>query len=74
MPKLPLISGAQALRVFGQLGFTPVRRRGSHVVLRRDDKGCVIPMHRELAQGTLRSALKQAGIDADDFVHAWRNL
>ena len=40
MPELPRISGSEAVRVFGLLGFRNVRQRGSHVVLRRGDSGC----------------------------------
>ena len=68
MPELPHISGRRAIKIFEALGFSIVRQRGSHVVLRRGDKGCVIPLHRELAAGTLRSAIKQAGITIEDFL------
>jgi len=61
MPELPKISGDEAIKVFKKLGFYQARQKGSHVVMRRDDKGCVIPRHKELALGTLRSAIKQAG-------------
>jgi len=27
----------------------------------------IVPLHRELARGTLRSILKQAGITVDEF-------
>jgi len=30
--------------------------------------GCVVPLHRELALGTLKSILKQASIDLDEFI------
>lgn len=71
MPELPRISGDEALKVFKKLGFYQTRQKGSHVVMRRDDKGCVIPRHKELALGTLRSAIKQAGISVDEFITAW---
>jgi len=70
MPELPRISGDEAIRVFKALGFYEARQRGSHVVLRRGDKGCVIPRHKELAIGTLRSAIRQAGISTEEFVKA----
>ena len=73
MPELPRISGLQAIKLFGKLGFAVVRQRGSHVVLRKMNKGCVIPIHKELAVGTLRSAIKQAGITPDDFLNAYKN-
>ncbi len=70
MPELPCISGREAIRAFERLGFRRVRQKGSHVVLRRENKGCVIPLHDSLALGTLRSAIKQAGITVADFVQA----
>jgi predicted RNA binding protein YcfA (HicA-like mRNA interferase family) len=67
-PELPRISGDEAIAVFKKLGFHEVRQRGSHVVLRRENNGCVFPRHKELALGTLRSAVKQAGVSVDEFV------
>jgi predicted RNA binding protein YcfA (HicA-like mRNA interferase family) len=68
MPKLPRLSGDEAIRALEKLGFEPVRQRGSHVVLRRADKGCVVPLHKELATGTLRGVLKQAGVSIEEFM------
>jgi len=70
MPELPRISGKEAIKIFEKLGFKVARQRGSHVVLRKQDKGCVIPIHKELAVGTLRSAIRQSGIMLDNFVNA----
>ncbi len=72
MPELPRISGDEVIRIFKKLGFYEVRQKGSHVVMRRDDKGCVIPRHEELAVGTLRSAIRQAEITVEEFVEARR--
>ena len=72
MPRLPRVSGADAIRVLERLGFTQVRQRGSHVVLKRIGMqaatGCVVPLHAELAIGTLRGILKQAGITREEFI------
>ncbi len=70
MPELPRLSGNEAIRIFKKLGFHEARQKGSHVVMRRDDRGCVIPLHKELAVGTLRSAIRQAGITVEEFVEA----
>lgn len=43
------------------------------VVLRKEDKGCVIPIHKELAIGTLRSVIKQAGISIEEFIDTYKN-
>jgi predicted RNA binding protein YcfA (HicA-like mRNA interferase family) len=72
MPRLPRISGLEAIRVLERLGFRQARQRGSHVVLRRGDRGCVIPLHPELAIGTLRGALRKAGASPEEFVAAWK--
>lgn len=73
MSELPHVSGNNAVKIFESLGFKIVRRRGSHVVLRKDNKGCVIPIHKELAIGTLRSAIKQAGITTEEFLKAYKD-
>jgi predicted RNA binding protein YcfA (HicA-like mRNA interferase family) len=69
-PKLPVVSGAEAVRAFERLGFAVVRQRGSHIILRRGASGCVVPNHRELKTGTLAGILKQAGVSADEFITA----
>ncbi|HET6912931.1 MAG TPA: type II toxin-antitoxin system HicA family toxin [Rhodanobacteraceae bacterium] len=73
MTKLPHISGTEAIRALERLGFASVRQRGSHVVLRRGDSGCVVPLHRELKVGTLAGVLKQAGVTGEEFLTALRN-
>jgi len=71
MPKLPVVSGAVAIRALERLGFVRIRQRGSHVVLKKGtpagDVGCVVPLHPELAPGTLRGILKLAKVDIEDF-------
>jgi len=67
MAKLPLVSGQEARKALERLGFTFLRQHGSHAILRRGSRGCVIPMHREVRQGTLRGVLKQAGVTEDEF-------
>lgn len=72
MPRLQRVSGEQAIRALERLGFERVRQRGSHVVLRKQTTegtlGCVVPLHRELAIGTLRGILKQAHVTPEAFM------
>ena len=70
MPKLPVVSGAEAMRALERLGFAVTRQRGSHLVLRRGSAGCVVPNHRELKTGTLAGILKQAGVSVEEFISA----
>lgn len=72
MPKLRRVSGQEAIRALERLGFEQVRQRGSHVVLKKQTPegavGCVVPLHRELAIGTLRGILRQAGVTPEEFM------
>ena len=72
MPKLPQLSGQEVIHILERFGFEQVRQKGSHVVLKKKladgDIGCVVPIHREIAQGTLRSILKQAHLTPEEFL------
>lgn len=70
MPKLPRVSGADAVRALQRLGFAVARQKGSHIVMRRGAAGCVVPNHREIKTGTLAGVLRQAGLSADEFIAA----
>ena len=72
MPKLHRVSGHETIRALERLGFVQVRQRGSHVVLKKmtatGEIGCVVPLHAEVAVGTLHGILKQAQITPDEFL------
>lgn len=71
MPKLPRTSAEHIIKTLEALGFRAVRQRGSHMVLRRGDRGCVVPMHKEVAVGTLGGILRQADVSPEEFVEAF---
>ena len=74
MVRLRRVSGQEVIRVLEHLGFERIRQRGSHVILKKrtpeGDIGCVVPLHRELAIGTLRGILRQAGITWKEFMES----
>jgi predicted RNA binding protein YcfA (HicA-like mRNA interferase family) len=70
MPKLPHISGLAIVKARERLGFERLRQSGNHVVMGRNGKGCVAPMHREVKVGTLAGLLRQAGVSPDEFMKA----
>ena len=65
-------SGKQVVKILTiKFGFSFVSQKGSHVKLRKT-KGSkvittVVPLHRELASGTLRGILDLAEIDNKEF-------
>lgn len=69
MPKLPVISGAQAVKMFHRTGWRQDRQRGSHVIMLKVGHiaSLSIPQHRELAPGTLRSLIRAAGMTVEEF-------
>lgn len=71
MAELPLVSGREAVKAFGKIGYELDRQRGSHIVLRQKQpphRRLTIPDHKELRKGTLRALIRQAGLSVDEFV------
>jgi predicted RNA binding protein YcfA (HicA-like mRNA interferase family) len=72
LSKLPVVSGREIVRVLTKIGFAMAGRKGSHVRLKRR-RGeevliVIVPMHRELARGTLKSILRQANLTTEDLL------
>lgn len=71
MSRLPAISGRDAVRAFAKTGYHVNHQTGSHVILRHESpphRHLSIPNHRELAKGTLRGLIRDAGLTVDEFV------
>jgi len=72
LPGLKPVSGQKVVKILcNEFGFSISGRSGSHVRLSKmtpeGKVGTVVPMHRELKLGTLRSVLKLAKIDPEEF-------
>ncbi|MCO5330119.1 MAG: type II toxin-antitoxin system HicA family toxin [Ilumatobacteraceae bacterium] len=62
------VSGRDAVTALSRVGFEQVSQRGSHVKLRNaTGRVVIVPLHRELAPGTLGSILRQAGLERSQF-------
>lgn len=71
MPKLPCISGKQLVAALKRLGYEEDHRTGSPIILRHRDpphRRLTIPDHKEIAKGTLRAILRQAGISVEELL------
>ena len=72
MAVLPVVSGRQCCAALAKVGFASVRQKGSHVVMQKKLKNTTItvpvPDHKELASGTLRSIIRQAGLTVEEFI------
>ncbi len=69
MSKLPRISSRECVSALEKLGFTKVRQKGSHIVMRRDDPYArtIVPENKEIPTGTLRAIIRDVGISVDEF-------
>ncbi len=70
MPKFPGLSGKEIIRALEKLGFRVARQSGSHVLMKRGEKGCVVPNHKEVKVGTVNGVLRQAEVSPDEFTKA----
>ena len=74
MPKssrLPSDEGSDAVRAFRKIGYEFDEQRGSHIIVRRADpphRHSLFPNHKELARGTLRILIREAGLSVEGFV------
>lgn len=68
MSRLPVCSGAEAVKAFRQLGYEVDHQTGSHIILRHSSqRRLTVPNHRELAKGTLRALIREAGLTNEQF-------
>lgn len=69
MAKLPVISGAEAVRAFERARWRSDRQKGSHVILLKEGQSASlsVPQHREVAPGTLRLLIRASGLSVDAF-------
>ncbi|MBN2217699.1 MAG: type II toxin-antitoxin system HicA family toxin [Pirellulales bacterium] len=65
------MSGSEVCEILSRHGFVEVRRHGSHIVMQRREgertTTVPIPNHRELRIGTLRSIIRQSGLQRSEF-------
>lgn len=67
---LPRVSGREVVKALREIGYERDRQRGSHVVLRQmvsPYRRLTVPDHKEVAKGTMRAIIRQAGLTVDEF-------
>ena len=69
---LPVLSGIEIVRICESFGWEMVRQVGSHMIMVKEGEIVTlsVPNHREVAKGTLRSLIRNAGLTVDEFVSA----
>ena len=70
MSHLPVVSGREVVKALANIGYVFDHQRGSHIALRHErppHRRLTVPDHREVAKGTLRAIIRQAGLTVDEF-------
>lgn len=68
--KYPVLPPEKIIKAMKKLGFYKISQKGSHAKYINDETGriFIIPMHYEIAKGTLKSILEQADIELNQFL------
>lgn len=71
MPKLPILSGKEVVKLLVKLGYAVDHQTGSHIILRQNKephRRLTVPNHKEIAKGTLRAIIRQSGLRREEFL------
>ncbi len=70
MSGLPVVSGKELCKLLSKIGYEIDHQSGSHIILRNYNypfRRLTIPNHNEIAKGTLRAILREAGLSIEEF-------
>lgn len=68
--KLPVVSGSETVKALRRAGYEVDGQHGSHIILRHSNpphRRLSVPNHKELAKGTLRALIREAGLTVEEF-------
>jgi len=69
MTRFPVLSGREVIKALSRIGYYVRDQKGSHVHLRHPERPpLTIPMHQEVARGTLRAIIRDAGLTMEEFL------
>ena len=72
MSKLPIVSGIEVVKLLCKIGYEIDHQTGSHLILRQKEepyRRLTVPNHRQIAKGTLRAIIRQAGLTREEFIN-----
>jgi len=70
MPKLPVLSGRELVKVLRRAGFEFHHQEGSHMILKQQEPPYFrisVPDHRTIKRGLLRGIIREAGLSREEF-------
>lgn len=69
MRKIPIRGGESVVRTLVKNGFVVRRHNGSHVILEKDGRVVVVPVHgsKDISIGTMNNIIRKSGVSSDEF-------
>jgi len=70
LSRLRVIGGRELCKVLKKIGYEIDHQTGSHLILRNKYppfRRLTVPDHKEIAKGTLRSIIREAGLTLTEF-------
>jgi len=70
VPKIPVVSAIKVIKVLSKIGYEADHQTGSHIILRHREmpyKRLTVPNHKEIARGTLKAIIEEAGMTVKEF-------
>ena len=64
----PVLRPERIIKGLENNGFQFIKQKGSHRKYKKDGRTVIVPMHYEVAKGTLMSILEQAGLTLNDLM------
>lgn len=65
---VPVLKPEQVIKGLTGNGFSFIKQRGSHRKYKKGGRTVIVPMHYEVAKGTLLSILEQAGLTLEELL------
>jgi predicted RNA binding protein YcfA (HicA-like mRNA interferase family) len=65
-----VVSGKEVVKALSKIGYSLHHQTGSHMILRHREpphRRITLPNHKEIANGTLRQVINDAGLTIDQF-------
>ena len=67
--KYPIMKPSEIIKKLDKKGFKYISQKGSHAKYSNGIHTYIIPMHDEVQKGTLKSILRQADVELDEFLN-----
>ncbi len=74
MPRLPILSGKEVVKILEAIGYEEIGRQSSHIRLSHPErKSVTVPDYKMVSRGLLRKILRDAELTPEEFIKIIEN-